>query len=180
MRAPYVMRAGAARLVRALKYAGWTDLARRMGPAMAPAARSVAGRIAGSARPRLVPVPLSAPRLRRRGFNQAGRLARWLGRDLGWPVSDTLVRTGRGRRQARLGGASRRENVRGRFRATPPRDEPTAVIVDDVVTTGSTAGACADALRRDGWHPLGAVAFARAVSSPPPGAVLPVEGRPPD
>lgn len=180
VRAPFVMRAGAARLVRALKYAGWTDLARRMGAAMAPAGRAVAGRSAESSAPRLVPVPLSAPRLRRRGFNQAARLARWLGREVGWPVSDALERVGRGRRQARLGGASRRENVRGRFRAAPPPDEPEAVIVDDVVTTGSTAGACAEALRRVGWRPLGAVAFARAVSAPPPAAVPRVEGRPAD
>lgn len=161
------MRAGAARLVRALKYAGWTDLARPMGGAMAESARRVPG--CGDDGPppsRLVPVPLSRARLRRRGFNQAGRLARHLGRELGWPVSEALARVGRGRRQARLGGASRRENVRGRFRASPPSGARDALLVDDVVTTGSTAGACARALRRAGWRPLGAVAFARAVSSP--------------
>lgn len=169
VRAPYVMRSGAARLVRALKYAGWTDLARPMGVAMAPSARRLAGGEDGSPPPRLVPVPLSRARLRRRGFNQARRLARHLGRELGWPVPDTLARIGRGRRQTRLGGASRRENVRGRFRATPPSGARDALVVDDVVTTGSTAGACAGALRRAGWRPLGAVAFARAVSSPPAG-----------
>ena len=176
-RAPFLMRGGAAGLVRSLKYRGWTALAARMGTAMAPSARAVAGGRRGAdggekgGAPRLVPVPLSPARLRRRGFNQAALLARELGRELGWPVSTALRRAARGRRQARLGRASRRENVRGLFRGRRPpdggEDAPTAVVVDDVVTTGSTAGACAEALSRAGWRPLGAVAFARAVTAPP-------------
>ena len=179
VRAPYLMRDGAAELVRSLKYRGWTALAGRMGKAMAPAARTVAGDEAnGAGAPRLVPVPLSPARRRRRGFNQAGLLARPLGRELGWIVADALRRDARGRRQARLGRASRRENVRGLFRARPPSEPagagggtaeaPAAVVVDDVVTTASTAAACAGALRRAGWRPLGAVAFARAVAGRPP------------
>lgn len=172
-RAPFLMRDGAARLVRALKYSGWTDLARRMGGAMAPSARTLAGSAT-----RLAAVPLSPARRRRRGFNQAELLARSLGAELSWPVVGALERSTRGRRQARLSGASRRENVRGLFRATPappaggPGSAPTGssgvpvLVVDDVVTTGSTAAACVDALSREGWRPLGVVAFARAVSLP--------------
>lgn len=178
-RAPFLMEAAAARLVRGLKYSGWTALAARMGAAMAPSAREVveaAGR-AGE-RPWLVPVPLSAARRRRRGFNQARLLAASLGRETGWPAADALRRGARGRRQARLDRASRLENVRGAFRAAPPRsaaspaatfrgDRPPALIVDDVVTTGSTAAACAGALASAGWRPAGAVAFARAVDAGP-------------
>lgn len=180
VRAPCLMREGAAELVRSLKYSGWTALADPMGTAMAGAARTVAvDGPAVSAPPLLVPVPLSPARRRRRGFNQAGLLARSLGRELGWKVDDALRRHTRGRRQARLGGASRRENVRGLFRARRPpvtaagdgeaRGGPAALVVDDVVTTGSTAAACAEALRRAGWRPLGAVAFARAVAPHPAG-----------
>lgn len=172
------MRGGAAELVRALKYRGWTALAVPMGEAMAAAARSVvADDPHSTGAPRLVPVPLSPPRQRRRGFNQAGLLARHLAGELGWSVTAALRRGTRGRRQARLGGASRRENVRGLFRARPPGEtpgpaaaaggRPAAVVVDDVVTTASTAAACAGALRRAGWRPLGAVAFARAVAPRP-------------
>lgn len=166
------MKEGAARLVRALKYSGWTALADRMGPSMAPAARRVAGTGDGAADPpRLVPVPLAPSRRRRRGFNQARRLARPLGRELGWPVDSALQRRRRGRPQARLGRASRGENVAGAFAASPAPpgggEPPVAVIVDDVVTTGATAGACAGALRRAGWRPAGVVAFARAVGTEP-------------
>ena len=178
VRAPYLMRGGAAELVRALKYRGWTALAVPMGEAMAAAARSVAGDDPHpTGAPRLVPVPLAPPRQRRRGFNQAGLLARHVARELGWSVTAALRRGTRGRRQARLGGASRRENVRGLFRSRPPGEtsgpaagaggRPAAVVVDDVVTTASTAAACAEALRRAGWRPLGAVAFARAVAPRP-------------
>ncbi len=187
------MRHGAAEIVRELKYRGWTALADPMGSAMSAPARRVArggedgGREgADGARgraPVLVPVPLSPARRRRRGFNQASLLARSLGRETGWPVERALRRVARGRRQARLGRASRRENAPGLFRArgpssaaASPADEASsaggvdAVVVDDVVTTGSTAAACAEALRRSGWRPAGAVAFARAVSEPPPEA----------
>lgn len=181
VRAPFLMREGAAELVRSLKYRGWTALAEPMGTAMAPAARAleVGGRY-GSGPLLLVPVPLSPARRRRRGFNQAGLLAHGLGRELGWRVDGVLRRQARGRRQARLGGASRRENVRGLFRARRPPPGgtgggdggvgPAALVVDDVVTTGSTAAACAEALRRAGWRPLGAVAFARAVAGRPTGS----------
>lgn len=181
-RAPFLMQGGAAGLVRSLKYRGWTALAARMGTAMVRSAREVAGDGGGPPEggpgretPRLVPVPLSPARLRRRGFNQASLLAGALGRELGWPVATALRRTARGRRQARLGRASRRENVRGLFRGRRPGDvvtegrtaAPRAVVVDDVVTTGSTAAACAEALAGAGWRPLGVVAFARAVTGPP-------------
>lgn len=179
-RAPYLMRGGAADLVRSLKYRGWTSLADRMGEAMGPAARAVADDEPDSAvAPRLVPVPLSSARRRRRGFNQAGLLAASLAGELGWRVTAALRRDSRGRRQAHLSGASRRANVRGLFRARPPREvdvhraaenadhRPPAVLVDDVVTTASTAGACAEALQRAGWRPLGVTAFARTVGRGP-------------
>lgn len=183
VRAPFLMRDGAAELVRSLKYRGWTALAEPMGASMAPAARALAAaEPAEPAPPVLVPVPLSRARRRRRGFNQAALLARALGRELGWTAAGVLRREGRGRRQARLGGASRRENVRGLFRARRPgpvagrredprRDSP-VLVVDDVVTTGSTAAACSEVLRRAGWRPAGAVAFARAVAEPRPSGGL--------
>ncbi len=161
--APYRMEAGAARIVRALKFGGWFALARPMGAAMARAARRVAG---DGARPILAPVPLSAGRRRERGFNQAALLARSVSAVLGWPVREPLVRRSGGRRQARLGRRDRFENVRGRFSARAARsgegDRP-VVLVDDVVTTGATAGACARALRARGRRVLGVAAFARAL-----------------
>lgn len=161
--APYRMAGDAARLVRSLKFGGWFALADPMGRAMAPAARRLA---APGPPPRLVPVPLSAGRRRERGFNQAELLAGALSAATGWPVSGELVRRPGGRRQARLGRWERRSNVRGRFVLRDPDSVPgerPVLLVDDVVTTGATAGACAGALRAGGRRVLGVVAFARAL-----------------
>lgn len=157
------MEGDAARLVRALKFGRWFALAVPMGRAMAPAARRL---VEAGASPRLVPVPLSPGRLRERGFNQAERLARSLSTGTGWPVSEELVRRPGGRRQARLGRRARRSNVRGRFALGTPADDPgrePVLLVDDVVTTGATAGACVEALRAGGRRVLGVVSFARAL-----------------
>lgn len=162
--APFRMEGDAARLVRALKFGGWFGLAGPMGRAMAPEARRLAGT---STEPVLVPVPASRARRRERGFNQADLLARALADAEGWPRRSLLVRRG-GRRQARLGRRERAVNVRGRFRARPGTAAGTrpVVLVDDVVTTGATAGACGTALRADGRRVLGVVAFARALHGP--------------
>lgn len=186
-RAPFLMEAGGAALVHALKYGGWTALAGRMGRAMAgPARVAAAGPGDAPGEPAvLVPVPLPPARLRRRGYNQAGLLAEALAAELSWPCDRALEATSGGPRQARLGARYRRENARGRFRARPPAESgprgeaggPAALVVDDVLTTGSTAAACAVALARAGWRPLGAVTFARAVSASPRPAEISVRRR---
>lgn len=159
-RAPFRMDAGAARLVHALKYEGWFTLARPMGEALAAAALELAGEVVH----RLEPVPLPAARLRERGYNQAELLARSLGIRLGWPVGAALSRDDARRRQVRLGRNERRENVREAFHARAgSTDELPVLLVDDVLTTGATAAACALALRDSGEQVTGAVAFARAL-----------------
>lgn len=163
--APFRMDGAAARLVRALKFSGWFALAEPMGRSMAGAARRLAGRTGGAV---LVPVPLAPARRRERGFNQAGRLATALSRATGWPRRDLLVRPDGGRRQARLDRRERVRNARGRFALRDgrrARGPERAVLVDDVVTTGATAGACAAALRAGGHRVLGVAAFARALQS---------------
>lgn len=160
--APYRMERGASRLVHALKYDGWRRLARPMGGAMEGAARRL-WREEGI--PSLVPVPLSRARLRERGFNQAALLAGGLSSVTGWPVADVLARRRTGRRQAGLGRLGRSENVRSLFvHRFPASTAGSALLVDDVVTTGSTAAACAAALAEGGTHCAGVVSFARATS----------------
>lgn len=101
----------------------------------------------------LVPVPLHPSRLRQRGFNQALELARWLGRDLGIPLQTDLIRrTAQGRDQHSLNARERRRNLQGLFRFsadTTLAGRPVA-IVDDVVTTLSTASALATLLKAHG------------------------------
>jgi len=97
----------------------------------------------------LVPVPLHRTRLRARGFNQALLLARALGRRRGLQVAPRLlVRTRATEAQARLAAAERRRNLHGAFAVRFPRlcCERSLVLVDDVLTTGATADACARAL----------------------------------
>ena len=160
------MEAGAARVVRELKYRGWAALAEGMGAAMKePAIRLLGGETLQAAQTTLVPVPVTLARLRERGFNQARLLAEPLGATLGHPVLDVLERLPGRRPQAGLGRSERKVNVRGRVRASagPEAGQPkAALLVDDVVTTGATAAACARALTEAGWRPLGVVSFARA------------------
>ncbi|NYZ62034.1 ComF family protein [Luteimonas deserti] len=100
----------------------------------------------------LVPVPLHPGRLRRRGYDQALELARPLGRGLGVPVHDGLLRRRRATAaQSELDADARRRNVRNAFEATLRDPAPGHVaLVDDVMTTGATLHAAATALRRAG------------------------------
>jgi len=106
----------------------------------------------------IVPVPAAPSRLRRRGFDPAGELAAALVERLGAPLEPCLARRGR-RRQV---GRRRAERL-----AQPPRIHATApasrsvVLVDDVLTTGATLSACAQALRAAGAARVVAVTFAR-------------------
>jgi len=134
---------------------------------MRPVARAIAGRLDAEGTCRLVPVPTTPARLRERGFNQALDLAEALGARLGLPVEKALLRDPGGGRQASGGAAARGSNVLGRFRASANLPTEGAVlIVDDVLTTGATVGACARALREAGFARIGALTFARTLRTP--------------
>jgi ComF family protein len=106
----------------------------------------------------IVPVPAAPSRLRRRGFDPAGELAAALAERLGAPLEPCLARRG-GRRQV---GRRRAERI-----GQPPRIHTTTtaprsvLLVDDVLTTGATMSACAQALRAAGAARVVAVTFAR-------------------
>ena len=115
----------------------------------------------------LVPVPLHPRRLRQRHFNQAAEIARVLGRESGLPVVHGLRRVRETATQTLLSRKERMENLRGAFEITRQGRKwlqtrpPGAVIVDDVLTTGSTVNACARVLRKAGVRRLVVVTVMR-------------------
>lgn len=115
-----------------------------------------------------VPVPLHWTRLAVRGYNQAQELARHLSKSLGQPMArGRLQRTRRTRSQTGLDAAARHRNLREAFRWTGPGlDGSGVVLIDDVLTTGSTAAACTRALRKAG---AGRVDVWVAARAPAPG-----------
>lgn len=101
----------------------------------------------------IVPVPLHPVKEREREFNQAGRLGRMLSRETGIPMNATLVRRVKyTQTQTRLSRAARTENLQGAFAARKGArlQGERIVLVDDVLTTGATAGECAKVLKRMG------------------------------
>lgn len=114
----------------------------------------------------LVPVPLHPRRLRERGYNQSGLLARELGRLSGMTVlSDCLVRLRQAPPQARTSTVEeRRRNVTGMFSCRNDRSRGRQVLlIDDVATSGATLDACAAALKESGAASVWALALAREV-----------------
>jgi len=116
-------------------------------------ARTMAGRLRDLRAAAVVPVPLHWYRHWRRGFNQSEVLARALARELGIPCRHRwLKRIKWAAPQTQQTPAGRRQNVHRAFavRAGVALRGATIILVDDVITTGSTASEAAGALRASG------------------------------
>ena len=162
-RSALVLRPPANQVVHGLKYGGWSELARFMGERMVRWAIPPdlqAGPYV------VVPVPTTRRRMRARGYNQARLLASVLAEELHRPLVDALERCGNGSTQVGLHPTQRRANVTGVF--SVPADACAAIsgarvlLVDDVLTTGSTAQAAALPLVRAGASQVFLSTFARA------------------
>ncbi len=112
----------------------------------------------------LVPVPLHLWRRLVRGYNQSAALARGLSLGLGIPCRHWLRRLRHTPRQTAQSAAARRTNVRGAFAVRPGAAVKgrSVLLVDDVMTTGSTASEAARALRAGGAHRVVVAVLARA------------------
>jgi ComF family protein len=135
-----------------LKYSGMHSLGvwlgRELGAAVAADPEFDAGAL-------LVPVPLHPARLRERGFNQAENICEGIAAVTGMPVAARILERARNTpSQTTLKFHQREENVRGAFRVGRRKEGPirgkTVVIVDDVMTTGSTLVECGRALHGAG------------------------------
>jgi ComF family protein len=119
----------------------------------------------------LVPVPLHRTRLWSRRYNQAAILARRLSEITGLPLGLTLLRRVR-QTQSQVGLTSheRRENVAAAFAVAPGAETrlhgKRILLIDDVITTGATLGACAETLKRAGAAEVDCLALAMATHAP--------------
>lgn len=113
----------------------------------------------------LIPMPLHPLRLFQRGYNQSYELAAYVSRVLGIPLlAGSLQRKRNTRAQSGLSGQQRRRNMRGAFSwrgwYPPPRH---VVLVDDVMTTGTTVAECARVLKKAGSKRVDVWVAARAM-----------------
>lgn len=156
-------------LIHLLKYA-------RVQPAAAVLGRMLAEAIAGleiaAERVLVVPVPLYAGKQRQRGFNQAQEITRAalklmapLSGGKYRPAAERLLRVRDTLSQTGLTRHQRRENVRGAFVAVDPEklEGATVLLVDDVMTTGTTVAECAKVLRRAGAEKVFVATVARVL-----------------
>ena len=145
-----------------LKYGGRPGVAETM-------ARLMARHLpAGGGRALLAPVPLHRWRIWKRGYNQAALIASALARGAGMEVVQDLLERTRATPYLRgMGPRERAETVRGAFRVAERRRAALAgrevILVDDVYTSGATAGACARALKKAGASRVGLLCWARVV-----------------
>jgi len=142
-----------------LKYGRKVAIARTMARYMAPL-------VEAEAEPILVPVPLHRSRLWQRGFNQSALVAKELSKRLNLVNEPLALR--RLRRTPPLKGMSavqRRKTVAGAFKVNDKSgiEGRTIILIDDVLTTGSTADACARTLKRAGAARVELITWARVV-----------------
>ena len=141
----------------AIKYGGRRQLGFRMGQLLGS---HLAESRMFSRCQAVVPVPLHPLRRWKRGYNQAEEIARGVAEAMGLPLETALLRRSRyTKTQTRLHGAAKMKNVQGAFRLNPQRavELQTAgihhlLLIDDVLTTGSTLAASAAPLLAEGFH----------------------------
>jgi ComF family protein len=155
-------------LVHGLKYGDRLDLSPMMGQWMARAGRELL--MDADA---LVPVPLHWRRLWARRFNQSASLAGVISALTDVPViHDGLRRVRATPQQVGKSKVERADNVQGAFRVVPEHGSSILgrrlILVDDVLTSGATADACARALLRAGASHVDVLIFARVVAAARP------------
>jgi len=147
----------AKQLILPFKYADRTEIARGLARLMARAGVKLLDRADV-----LAPVPLHRTRLRARRYNQSALLAAELGRIAARPVwQDMLARTRPTVPLGPLGYGARREEVAGTILVRRDVAGKSVLLVDDVMTSGATADACAVALRAAGARRVDVLTAAR-------------------
>ena len=151
-------------IVHLMKYRGMSSLGERLGREVGKRMRAKPEFMSPES---LIPVPLNRLKERERGYNQAEEVCRGISAETRLPVrSSYLIRRRYTESQTELDRDQRKENVRGAF-VLRPGSRPalkgrTFILVDDVITTGSTVNACATVLLENGAGRVLAVSAALA------------------
>jgi len=163
VRAPYEFNGSARRIVHDLKY-------RRVRIAVPYVARLLAAYLERNPYPvdALCPVPLHKRRERSRGFNQSELITRELGQLAGIPVETGALRRNRDTPpQVNMESpAARHRNIADAFECPNDVRGRRYILIDDVVTTGSTMSDCAHSLKDAGALNVWGIAFARQAQNP--------------
>ena len=153
--------------IKRLKYSNERWLARRLSPFLSVPADWKADSI--------LPIPLHPKRERKRGFNQSVLLAQGLTSSAGLPMEqDLLLRQVNTTSQAELSREARLHNLTGAFCCPKPEriEGRSFILIDDVITTGSTMAECARTLKRAGASRIYGLALCFQAGSEPAGSPL--------
>ncbi len=142
------------------KYRGYRSLASFFGRLLAELLLNEPG-FAGT--DILVPVPLSQEKTDLRGFNQSALLAAKIGQILNLPVSTDLIRLRNTPSQSKLVRKARIANIKGAFTLNNHFGVRNILLIDDIFTTGATAGECARVLLESGGQSIGVLTLASGV-----------------
>ena len=150
----------ARKIIHGLKLHSRTYIAENVGLLMAEKARLEGGEFTA-----IVPVPMTPAKKKKRGYNQTELLSGYIAKELKLPVWKDVLEKVRETRSMRLStGEERRSLLEGAYKAPEGAEEKLAgadiLLVDDVVTTGSTADACAIALKDAGAGSVSVLCFA--------------------
>ena len=111
----------------------------------------------------VIPVPLHDRRLRERGYNQSTEIARVLAKKMDLPIAQgKVVRQRSTLTQTGLKADERQRNIKGAFKVVSELNDKHVLVVDDVITTGSTVNELAKALKKSGVERVGVLSIARA------------------
>lgn len=109
-------------------------------------------------------VPLHKHKLKSRGYNQAGLLAQGLSKHFGIPYhNDIIISVTDKPSQTKLSPHKRKANVRDAFRVRGDVENKKILLVDDILTTGATAYACAESLRQKGTKDITVITISKAL-----------------
>ncbi|MEN9206673.1 MAG: ComF family protein [Gloeomargarita sp. GMQP_bins_120] len=149
------------RVLGALKYQGKAELARPLGHYLGDL--WLTGEHGLALKPAVVPIPLHAAKLQKRGYNQAELLARHFCQYVDLPLySDLLVRQTETQAQHQLSPVEREANLAAAFACNGRSHYPRrpVLLLDDIYTTGATARAAQRVLQQAGWSVVGILVVA--------------------